>query len=184
MRKFCTVSGASAGPFRSSKRIVPKSVVSVAIGRFATVGMAMGSGTDVALATADVSLLGGSVSLIADALELARRTYRVIRQNLAWAFLYNVVMVPLAIFGFLTLGAHAGYAVYFPELFPTRLRGTGAGFCFNVGRLTAAPVLFLSGWFQDLGLTLSDVASLLSLLFLAAAGLLAFAPETKGKHLE
>jgi MFS family permease len=90
----------------------------------------------------------------------------------------------LPVFGFLTVGAHAGYAVYFPELFPTRLRGTGAGFCFNVGRLTAAPLLFLSGWFQDLGLSLSDVASLLSILFLVGAGLLAFAPETKGKHLE
>src|SRR5262249_26248303 len=38
----------------------------------------------------------------------------------------------LPVFGFLTLGMHAGYAIYFPELFPTRLRSTGAGFCFNV----------------------------------------------------
>ena len=51
-------------------------------------------------------------------------------------------------FGFLTLGLHAGYAVYFPELYPTRLRGTGGGFCFNVGRLLAAPILFVSGWMQ------------------------------------
>ena len=43
---------------------------------------------------------------------------------------------------------HAGYAVYFPELFPTEVRGTGAGFCFNVGRFLAAPILFLSGWLQ------------------------------------
>jgi MFS family permease len=91
----------------------------------------------------------------------------------------------LPVFGFLTLGMHAGYAVYFPELFPTRLRSTGAGFCFNVGRFTAAPVLFLSGWFQSAaGLSLADAASLLSLLFLAGAGLSLFAPETKGKPLE
>jgi heavy metal translocating P-type ATPase len=68
----------------------------------ATVGMAMGSGTDVALAAADVNLLGGSISSAADALELARRTYRIIRQNLFWAFAYNAVMIPLAVFGVLT----------------------------------------------------------------------------------
>ncbi len=92
----------------------------------------------------------------------------------------------LPVFGFLTVGMHAGYAVYFPELFPTRLRSTGAGFCFNVGRLTAAPVLYLSGWIQRptaLGLSLPDAASLLSLLFLAGVGLLALAPETKGQEL-
>jgi MFS family permease len=97
----------------------------------------------------------------------------------------TVIALFLPVFGFLTLGMHGGYAVYFPELFPTRLRSTGAGFCFNVGRFTAAPVLFLSGWLQSTaGLTLPDAASLLSLLFLVGAGLLAFAPETKGKHLE
>jgi MFS family permease len=92
------------------------------------------------------------------------------------------------VFGFLALGLHAGYAVYFPELFPTRLRSTGAGFCFNVGRFTASPVLYLSGWVQlarpvGLGLSLPDSAALLSLLFLVGAALLAFAPETKGKEL-
>jgi P-type E1-E2 ATPase len=68
----------------------------------ATVGAAMGSGTDVALAAADVQVLGSSIGAVPDALELARATYRVIRQNLFWAFAYNVVMIPLAVFGVLT----------------------------------------------------------------------------------
>ena len=58
------------------------------------------------------------------------------------------IWLTLPVFGFLTLGMHAGYAVYFPELYPTRLRGTGAGFCFNMGRLVTFPMLLLTGWMQ------------------------------------
>jgi MFS family permease len=95
-----------------------------------------------------------------------------------------VICVFLPVFGFLTLGMHAGYAVYFPELFPTRLRSTGGGFCFNVGRLVAAPILFLSGWMQsDRGFTLGGAASLVSLLFLVGVLLLLLAPETRGRDL-
>ncbi|HEY7428681.1 MAG TPA: MFS transporter [Gemmataceae bacterium] len=94
------------------------------------------------------------------------------------------VGVVLPIFGFLTLGMHAGYAVYFPELFPTRLRSTGAGFCFNVGRILAAPILILSGWMRKVEhISLNDAAALLSLLFLLGALLLLLAPETKGQDL-
>ena len=67
----------------------------------ADVGVAMGGGTDVALAAAEVNLLGGSLSSVADALDLARRTYRIIAENLFWAFVYNVVMIPLAVVGVL-----------------------------------------------------------------------------------
>ena len=96
----------------------------------------------------------------------------------------NHLLIFLPVFGFLTLGMHAGYAVYFPELFPTRLRSTGAGFCFNIGRILAAPILFLSGWIQrDLGLSMRDAASLLSLLFVLGAALLVFARETKREEL-
>lgn len=94
------------------------------------------------------------------------------------------VGVFLPIFGFLTLGMHAGYAVYFPELYPTRLRSTGGGFCFNVGRVLAAPVLFLSGWMQTAwGIGMADASTLLSLLFPVGALLLLVAPETRGQDL-
>ncbi len=90
----------------------------------------------------------------------------------------------LPVFGFLTLGMHAGYAIYLPELYPTRLRATGAGFCFNGGRVLAAPVLFISGWMQkDWGFTLTGAAATLSLLFLVGLAILLFAPETKGRDL-
>jgi P-type Cu+ transporter len=74
----------------------------------ADVGIAMGTGTDVALQAADVSLLGGTLESVADALTLARRTYTVIAQNLFWAFAYNTVMIPLAVFGALDPAWAAG----------------------------------------------------------------------------
>ena len=54
----------------------------------------------------------------------------------------------LPVFGFLTLGMHAGYAVYFPELFHTRLRGTGTGFCFNAGRIGSAVAIVVAGYLE------------------------------------
>jgi Cu+-exporting ATPase len=68
----------------------------------ADVGMAMGTGTDVAMHTAGVTLMRPEPTLIADAIAVSRATTRKIHQNLFWAFVYNTVGIPLAAFGFLT----------------------------------------------------------------------------------
>jgi Cu+-exporting ATPase len=62
----------------------------------ADVGIAIGSGTDVAVEASDITLVRGGLGAIADALDLSRRTRRTILENLVWAFAYNVVAIPLA----------------------------------------------------------------------------------------
>ncbi|MBZ5711771.1 heavy metal translocating P-type ATPase [Nannocystis pusilla] len=62
----------------------------------AHVGVAIGTGTDIAVAAADIALLRGGISSLPVALQLARRTLRTIRQNLFWAFVYNVIGIPIA----------------------------------------------------------------------------------------
>ena len=96
---------------------------------------------------------------------------------------YTCMLLLLPWFGFFAQGIHAGYALYFPELFPTHLRATGAGFCFNTGRLLAAPVLFwVSADLKEV-LDLRLAVSCLAFLFLLGLVILPFLPETRGREL-
>ena len=95
---------------------------------------------------------------------------------------YTQALWLLPVMAFFVVGMHAGYAIYFPELFPTRLRATGSSFCFNLGRVIGAVILFGRGALGDwLGLRHAVVA--VSSLFLVGLVLLWFAPETRGQNL-
>jgi hypothetical protein len=89
-------------------------------------------------------------------------------------------MLPLM--GFATLSCFAGYSIYFPEIFPTRLRGTGVGFCYNTVRYLAAPFPFMLGWLSTL-MPFRQVAIIMSGIYLVGILALFWAPETKGKPL-
>ena len=83
----------------------------------ADVGVAMGTGTDVAIESAGITLLGGDISKLVKAVKLSKMTMNGIRQNLFWAFIYNIVGIPLAggafypIFGWLLSPVFAGFAM-------------------------------------------------------------------------
>jgi MFS family permease len=89
-------------------------------------------------------------------------------------------MLPLM--GFATLSVFAGYSIYFPEIFPTRLRGTGVGFCYNTVRYLAAPFPFLLGWLGGL-FAFRTVAVMMCGIYLLGMVALVWAPETKGQAL-
>jgi MFS family permease len=95
-------------------------------------------------------------------------------------------MLPLM--GFCQFSLFAGYAIYFPELFPTRLRSTGTSFCYNVGRFVAASGPFLLGQlsssvFAGSPEPMRPAGMLMCLVFLLGLAVLPFAPETKGRPL-
>ena len=96
-------------------------------------------------------------------------------------------MIP--VLGFCNLSIFGGYSIYFPELYPTRLRSTGVGFCYNVGRVIAAlgpfTLVYLSSAYANAGYSSSFRMAAISLSSVYILGILAvfFAPETKGKPL-
>ena len=120
------------------------------------------------------------------------------RTGFILAFLGCMVMVPSAFFltnsfltavvlffllGFMLLSVMSGFAVYFPELFPTRMRSTGTGFCYNVARYITAAMLFATIPIRaSLGMA-GMVYAVIAVYVVGCLIILFVAPETKGKPL-
>ncbi len=96
---------------------------------------------------------------------------------------YTGVLLLLPILGFFNNGIFSGFPIYLPELYPTRLRATGAGFCFNAGRVLASVSPFLTGWLVATLGSFGKAASTVALIYVLGLLVLPFAPETRGKPL-
>jgi MFS family permease len=96
---------------------------------------------------------------------------------------YAGVLALLPILGFFNNGIFSGFPIYLPELYPTRVRATGAGFCFNAGRVLASASPFLTGWLVSALGSFGRAASTVALIYLVGLAVLWIAPETKGKPL-
>ncbi|RME93792.1 MAG: MFS transporter [Verrucomicrobia bacterium] len=88
----------------------------------------------------------------------------------------------LPMMGFAQLAVFAGYSIYFPELFPTRLRGTGVGFCYNTVRYLAAPAPMLLGYLSR-AMSFRSAAIVMAFIYVVGMVALIWAPETKGQPL-
>lgn len=97
---------------------------------------------------------------------------------------YAGVLMLLPLLGFFNNGIFSGFPIYLPELYPTRLRATGAGFCFNAGRVLASASPFLTGWLVTTLGTFGRAASTVALIYVIGLIVLLFAPETKGRRLQ
>jgi len=97
------------------------------------------------------------------------------------AYTRALVLAPLM--GFCTLGPFSGYTVYFPELFPTRLRATGCGFCYNVARILAAAAPFTLGKLAEKLGGYAQAASIVTCIYLLGFLGAWLGPETKGRPL-
>jgi len=101
-----------------------------------------------------------------------------ITSNLTYIFLL------LPVLGFFAQGLMSGFPIYLPELFPTHVRTTGVGFCYNLGRFVTAGGVFIVGYLVGLFGSYAKAASAVSLVFIIGLGILAFARETKGETLK
>jgi MFS family permease len=97
---------------------------------------------------------------------------------------YSVALMLLPWLGFFSNGIFSGFPIYLPEIYPTRMRATGAGFCFNAGRILAAAGPLLTGVLVIYLGTFARAASSIALIYLVGIVALIFARETKGKAIE
>ncbi len=97
---------------------------------------------------------------------------------------YSTALLLLPLLGFFSNGIFSGFPIYLPELYPTRIRATGAGFCFNAGRVLAAAGPFITGALvAQLG-SFARAASAVAVIYLFGVLVLAKARETKGEVLQ
>lgn len=96
---------------------------------------------------------------------------------------YAHVLLLLPLLGLFSNGIFSGFPIYLPELYPTRLRATGAGFCFNAGRLLASAGPLLTGFLVATFGGFGRAASAIAIVYLLGLFILIFAPETKGRPL-
>ncbi len=96
---------------------------------------------------------------------------------------YTRVLALMPVLGFFNNGLFSGFPIYLPELYPTRIRATGAGFCFNVGRVLASAGPFLTGLLVTTLGSFGRAASAVAAIYLVGLAILPFAPETRGRAL-
>ncbi len=96
---------------------------------------------------------------------------------------YVHVLLLLPLLGFFNNGIFSGFPIYLPELYPTRIRATGAGFCFNIGRVLASAGPFVTGCLVTVLGSFGRAASAVAAIYIVGLLILPFAPETKGKPL-
>ena len=95
----------------------------------------------------------------------------------------NQIILLLPLVGFFTIGVTSGFPIYLPELFPTHLRTTGVGFCYNFGRSLTAAAVICAGYMISLLGSTARAASAVSLVFILGIVILAFAREPRGRNL-
>ncbi len=104
---------------------------------------------------------------------------------------YDIGLVLFFVAGLFTSGIYSGYTIYFPELFPTRVRATGAGFCYNVGRVVSAPGPVLMGWLTGslaavapAGRQVAWAGAIMGGVYLLGLFVIPFLPETRGVEIK
>lgn len=104
---------------------------------------------------------------------------------------YDLALMLFFFAGLFTSGIYSGYTIYFPELFPTRVRATGASFCYNVGRIVAAPGPVIMGWLTGAlervapaGQHVAYAGAVMGCVYALAFLVIPFLPETRGADLD